>query len=79
MKKTESYMPRPVNTCRVNKPGDPWHRKQVAVTVVSRTGAACCACWSQIGPALLSPQGSPKRKRIIYRDYMPADLVAVKL
>lgn len=75
MKKTESYMPRPGHTCRVNKPGDPWHRKQVAVTVVSHTGAACCALWSQVGPALLSP----KRKRIVYRDYMPADLVPVKL
>lgn len=79
MKKTETYMPRPGHTCRVKKPGDPWNRKQVAVTVVSRTGKAACALWSVLGPALNSPHWSAKRKRITYRDYMPADLEYVDL
>lgn len=79
MKKTEAYMPRPGHTCRVVKPGDPWDGKQVAVTVVSRTGKAACALWSVLGPALNSPRGSVKRRRITYRDYMPADLAYVEL
>lgn len=72
-------MPRPGHTCRVKKPGDPWHRKQVAVTAVSRTGKACCALWSVLWPALQSPQGSVKRKRVTYRDYMPEELAYVNL
>lgn len=79
MKKAIAYQPRPGHTCRVKKPGDPWHRRQVAVSMVSQTGAACCCLWSVLGPALQSPFGSPLRKRVTYRDYMPAELAHVDL
>ena len=79
MKKTEAYMPRPGHTCRVVKPGDPWHRREVAVTAASRTGKSSCALWSAVGPALASPLGSVKRARIVYRDFMPSELKRVDL
>jgi hypothetical protein len=79
MKKKEAHMPRPGQTCRVNKPGDLWHGKQVAVTVVSNTGRAVCARWGSVSQALQSPQGSAARKSMARREYMPNELARVNL
>ena len=79
MKKTKAYMPRPGHTCRVKKPGDPWNRKQVAVSVVSKTGASVCVLWTALNSDLQSPFGSACRKKLVRREYMPSELAYVDL